>query len=380
MLINYLKRLTCTISSKCKIEIFNRSKSIFSIVVILVLLVLSSGSAKGQDPNFSQFYYNLLYYNPSYAGLQSGLNVRMNYRKAWPKMDQGYSSYNLSIESEEASLYGGIGLMAFSGNDASIMSHSGFNLSYAYRLVIVPRQFVVQMGMSAGVMQKKIDWNSLTFSDQIDPIYGDIYQTAFSYPEGDKVIYPDFGTGIVGRFNIGNTFQRTPLFTGTVGVAFHHVTQPVESFMGFNSKLPMKTVVHADAIVPLNRRGKNDVKIAPAVIFEKQDHFQTFTAGFNALKSPLYVGLWWRNQSFLLNGGNMESLIVMVGLNTTFSNNTGLKIGYSYDMTLSGLRSATAGSHEISLCIEFDDTRIFNPRQRSMKYRAKSNNVCFEHF
>ena len=61
--------------------------------------------------------------------------------------------------------------------------------------------------------------------------------------------------------------------------------------------------------------------------------------GLYAKKDVIVGGLWYR--------GN-DSFIVLLGIEAGAA-----KIGYSYDVTVSKLTNATAGSHEISLGYTF---------------------------
>lgn len=58
------------------------------------------------------------------------------------------------------------------------------------------------------------------------------------------------------------------------------------------------------------------------------------------MKGPFVAGLWYRNS---------DAVIAVVGIQ-----NNNFKFGYSYDVTISKLAGNTAGSHEISLQIQFE--------------------------
>ena len=47
---------------------------------------------------------------------------------------------------------------------------------YSYQLNVT-REFSIRFGMQGTYVQKKVDWDKLTFGDMIDPRYGFIYQT-----------------------------------------------------------------------------------------------------------------------------------------------------------------------------------------------------------
>jgi hypothetical protein len=63
------------------------------------------------------------------------------------------------------------------------------------------------------------------------------------------------------------------------------------------------------------------------------------------------LGGWYRGlpiKPYKKGMSNNESIVVLTGFRYK-----GLNIGYSYDLTISQLASATGGSHEISLAYDF---------------------------
>jgi len=82
--------------------------------------------------------------------------------------------------------------------------------------------------------------------------------------------------------------------------------------------------------------------------------------------SRFFSGLWYRH-----TGSNADAAIILAGFREGV-----LRLGYSYDLTLSRLANANpGGTHEISLAINFDDSKEIQRRRRSSKY-----NDCFKMF
>jgi len=73
-------------------------------------------------------------------------------------------------------------------------------------------------------------------------------------------------------------------------------------------------------------------------------------------KGPLVGGLWYRNAY-----RNPDSFIGLIGFQHGI-----FKFGYSYDITISRLSNATAGSHEISCGFQFAC------KKPKIKYRLES--------
>jgi hypothetical protein len=74
-------------------------------------------------------------------------------------------------------------------------------------------------------------------------------------------------------------------------------------------------------------------------LYQLQRDFQQFNIGVYIAKPPLVGGLWYRNQ---------DSFIALIGLQQGI-----FKFGYSYDITVSKLANSSAGSHEVSMGIQF---------------------------
>lgn len=296
---------------------------------ILILLLISAPQwLLAQDPQFSQFYANPIYLNPAFAGSQRCPRLSLNYRNQWPALSGNFISYTASYD-QHVDPIGGLGLIVLNdkAGEATLTTTSVSGI-YSYQLNVT-REFSIRAGFQATYFQKKVDWDKLTFGDMIDPRYGFVYQTQEIRPNQNRSFW-DFSTGLLAYSN--------RLYGG---VAVHHLTEPQEFYIkeAPGSELPMKITLHAGAIIPLGGSRDNSVYISPNVLYQKQRDFNQFNVGFYAAKAPLIGGIWYRGQ---------DSFIALVGLQQGI-----FKFGYSYDVTVSKLYNASAGSHELSLGLLF---------------------------
>ncbi len=148
----------------------------------------------------------------------------------------------------------------------------------------------------------------------------------------------------------------------TFGVGLHHLTKPKDAFINDNSRLPMKLVVHGNLNILINH-----LIYAPGFIFEHQNQFQTFTIGASIVNKPFTFGLWYRNRSAKTSLTQFDSFIVSTGILVPMKKASDLRITYSYDMTISRLKTASYGSSEISLIFDFDNRMLFKGIQRKNK-------------
>ncbi|MBP6312981.1 MAG: type IX secretion system membrane protein PorP/SprF [Flavobacteriales bacterium] len=303
-------------------------------VLGLVLGVFASFTAIAQDPQFTQFYANPLYLNPAFAGTARCPRVTMNYRNQWPALTGTFVTTSASYDQHVDGLMGGLGFLVTNDQAGKgTLNTTTVSGIYSYQQAI-SRKFSLKVGFQATYFQKSLDWSKLTFGDQIDPRRGFIYNTN-DVPRGGTVGNADFSAGVLGY---------TDIFF--VGVAVNHLTEPNESLIVGTSKLPMKITGHAGAAIPLGTRGKYGdarTKISPNVLFQQQAAFRQLNIGLYVDHGPITAGVWYRTR---------DSFIALVGFHTEK-----FKFGYSYDVTTSKLTTATAGSHEISLQLQFNCKR-----------------------
>lgn len=302
-----------------------------SVALGLALSLLGVLSAFAQDPQFTQFYANPLYLNPAFAGTARCPRVALNYRNQWPALSGTFVTTSASYDQDVRGIMGGLGLLVTSDQAGKgTLNTTTVSGIYSYTQA-VSRKFSLKAGFQATYFQKSLDWNKLTFGDQIDPRRGFIYATN-DVPRGGSVGNADFSAGILGY---------TDVFF--VGFAAHHLTEPNESLIVGTSKMPMKLTAHAGAAIPLGMRGKYGeakTKLSPNILYQQQAAFRQLNLGMYVDHGPIMAGIWYRSA---------DAFIALIGFHTDH-----LKFGYSYDVTTSKLTTATAGSHEVSVTLNFD--------------------------
>jgi type IX secretion system PorP/SprF family membrane protein len=299
-------------------------KKIYTIVM-LSLSMLTYKNVKAQDPEFTQFYANPLYLNPALAGSNLCPRVCLNYRNEWPGISGTYVTTSASFDRYVYQIKGGVGLLVTSDRAGQgTLNTTNISGIYAYQWRPT-RNISVNVGFKATYGQKALDWSKLTFGDQIDDRRGFIYNTNEIQGKSQKS-FVDFSAGFV---------AFTKQFY--VGFAADHLTQPDEGLIG-TSTLPMKFTGHAGIVIPIGDKS-NETSISPNILYQQQQDFRQLNLGLYVTKGALVGGLWYRNG---------DSFIVLVGVQHGI-----FKVGYSYDVTISKLTNATAGSHEISIGMNF---------------------------
>jgi len=176
----------------------------------------------------------------------------------------------------------------------------------------------------------------------IDPRRGFVYPTN-DLSRGGTSSGVDFSAGVIGY---------TDKFF--FGFATHHLNEPNESLMNsVDVPLPMRYTAHLGAVMPLEMNGgryaKNKDFISPNIIFTQQGTFQQLNMGLYIKKSSLTGGIWYRNK---------DAFIITLGLESEY-----IKVGYSYDITISKLSLGSGGSHEVSMGFNF----ACKPKKKSFR-------------
>lgn len=308
-------------------------------LLTIAFVVLGLSSVYGQDPHFTQFYANPLYLNPAFAGVKQCPKVNVNYRNQYPSLGV-YQTYSASFDQYVDKLNGGLGVLIMQDEAANgALALTEASLVYSYHLTVT-RDFSVLFGAQGTFRQRALDWNSLTFPDQIDPFYGFVKPTNEIAPDNTTNSHLDLTFGMLG-------------FTENfyMGVTASHVTEPNEAFLS-NNKLPMKLSAQMGATIPIGRKrlyNSLDNLLIPHVVFQSQGGANQLTGGVSFNRGPLTGGMAYR-QALGAISSNPDALVFILGV---APNDVPWTFGYSYDYTISPLKNTLGGAHEISMSYQF---------------------------
>jgi type IX secretion system PorP/SprF family membrane protein len=354
---------------------------IFFISLFLLLFTfLATKNTQAQDPAFTQFFYNPMYYNPALAGTSDGMVIRTNYRNFWRKMDQGFNTIDLTIDSEEPFVSGGLGIIALSGIEGNgVIKAQTLGLAYSYNLLVIPRRMEIQMGLQGAYVYKSLKTSNLIFSDQLDAIYGVTGSTQYGSSGIEQVHYPDFSTGFNIRSNLGQFRGGRAMTTFNTGFAMHHITQPNESFTGLEARVPIKYVIYTAGIIRIQDIFLKNFYFMPGLIYEQQGQFKTMMIGTNVRYNPVIFGLWFRNTGLNFDENNIKALSINAGIELGDFTNLGLRINYSYDINVSRYHNLLGDAHEISISMVLPEYG-FLPNKTLLSRKARQNRACYNKF
>lgn len=305
--------------------------------LVLFLLITVTGYSQ-QDVQFTQFVQNKMLYNPGYTGNRGSICLDLLHRSQWVGLDNAPTTQNFNADIPFSFLHGGIGLV-ITNDQIGFFQNISVGLSYAYQ---------TQVGAGKLGIGFMVDFKNkaLTSGDWLAPD-GTSGQLDFAIAgNGSTALAPDLSFGayyetekvwfglsttrtIEGEFELGNQSGGSTLFRGKR----HYYLMA-----GYNWAIP-----------------NTNWELMPAIL-AKSDFAAPFAVDVNV--NAMYNKRIWGGVSYR----TQDALALQAGYYILPS----LKLGYSYDLTLSEISTTSGGSHELMLGYCF---KIERPEKIPGSYR-----------
>jgi type IX secretion system PorP/SprF family membrane protein len=306
-------------------------KNIFKLAFILVVATFNANAQ--QDPMVTQYMFNGLYLNPAYAGSHDYWSSTLSYRTQWVGADfEGAPQTAIvAVDGPINSKNMGLGVIVYH-DQIGVTKTNTVMANYAYQIKLNQKSKLA-FGINAGVSQHSARLTDVLIWDEQDQVYANNLTKTIprvglgAYYYSDRH-YVGFSVPTLLAYEDGNAFsmdlskasflRRHYLLTG--GVVFN---------VSENVKLKPSVLLKYVPSAPL----EGDVN---------------FSAVFN---DAFWVGATYRTND-------------AVSLLFEYQSNKFFRIGYAYDITISGLRGYQNGSHEIMIGVDFgkDLVKVKTPR------------------
>ncbi len=290
------------------------------IYTLLLVLISGTFAHAQQDAMFSHYMFNGLFVNPAYAGSKEFVNTTLIARKQWTGFEGSPSTQIASLHAPLNDRRVGLGAV-ISNDKIGITNQTEFYGSYAYHIPMQTGK--LSLGLSAGFSYFKSKFSDLTVWDSDDPVY-----------ETNSLsnILPNFGGGVYyysRKFYAGLSVPK--ILSYDPDQSFHAEVERVHK---------MSRHYYFTSGVILTNGG--ELKFRPSFLVKYVTNAPLqYDINLNVLISDI---IWF--------GGSYRSGDAAV-LILEYQVNKKLRVGYSYDFTLSEIRRHSTGSHEIILGYDF---------------------------
>ncbi|MFO7933779.1 MAG: PorP/SprF family type IX secretion system membrane protein [Bacteroidales bacterium] len=301
----------------------------------IVLLV------NGQDPQFTQFYANPLYLAPSFAGATQMDRVSAVYRNQWPELPGTFVTYSFSYDHFFENFNSGVGVLLLSDvAGTGDLSLTNVGVQYSYDITI-SKTFHLRPGIHFNYTQQGIDYYKLTWNDELTT--GGTTGGTIEQPGEDRKSDVDFAASLLGY---------TDRIWG--GFSVDHMLRPDYGLYYNEARWPLKITLFGGAQIVKRGRLLNpiDETLSLAFQFRHQWVYNQLDMGLYWYKAPLMMGFWYRGIPVISDDPRGDAIAFLIGYKMDQ-----LRVGYSYDFTVSNLVSSTGGAHEVSITYEFKTTR-----------------------
>ena len=147
-----------------------------------------------------------------------------------------------------------------------------------------------------------------------------------------------------------------------LGTSVQHLNEPNQSLQDGESRIPRKFGLHGGyrwkTRTRVIKRGRQNTVLA--FNYRSQEKYDQLDIGGYYEKEPIYAGLWYRGipvfKSYEQGYQNNDALAIVIGVV-----HDGMRIGYSYDLTISRLADTSGGAHELSVVYEWRNTKKRTP-------------------
>ncbi len=289
-------------------------------IAIVALSAFTSVQAQ-QDPQYTQYMYNMSVMNPAYAGSKEGLSGGLLYRNQWVGIEGAPTTGTFFLHSPVGKNVG-LGLSVISDKIGPV-EENNFYADFSYTLNL-GGEHRLAFGLKAGATMHKIDFNS---------IYPTLPQQSPSDPfsgANPSSTFLNIGSGVF-------------YYTDKYYLAFSVPNMLKSKYLDFDGRQYGTDVLHyfltGGYVFDLNP----NLKFKPFAMIKTSTKAPTsFDVSTNfLLYDKLELGATYRLQD------SFGALI-------NFAVTPGLRIGYAYDHIISDLNVTAQASHEVMLLFDLN--------------------------
>lgn len=290
------------------------------LTVIILALTLHLTCKAQQFPLLSQYMFNGLVLNPAYAGSKPFTSASIDIRKQWAGFEGSPTTQAATIHGLTDSKKVGLGFM-ISNDKVGIQNQTDVFGSYAFH--ISQRRYKFSLGLQAGFSYLRSQISDLKYWQNGDPVYAlnTLSNVQPNVGFGAYLYSEMYYAGISAPYLL----SYDPLQGGSFELEqSHHVARHIFFTSGY--------------VISVTEQ----IKLKPSVLAK---YIYASPTQFDLNLNVLLNNIIWVGASYRTNDA-----IVAIG---EYQLTKKLRIGYSFDFTLSEIQKHSAGSHEFMIGYDF---------------------------
>ena len=303
--------------------------------LFFLLILMSSEALAQQDPQFSQYMFNVVEYNAGYLGSKNAICAIGQYRQQWvgfQDMDGNKvapESYTISVNAPVRMLHGGVGL-TITSDKLGFEQNIQVKLGYAYQATLSTGQLGI--GVMASLTDHRMDFSKLTPVDD-DPLISQLAEeSAMIFDVNLGAYYQIPGLLYVGLSSTRLLESTSKALSETESGTLKFINKRHYYFTaGYEYSIPGNSAFEIDPYI-LVKSDLASTQIDITAIVKYNEKF--------------WGGVTYRFQ---------DAVVVIIGMEYK-----DFYIGYSYDVTTSAMGGSSSGSHEIlaGYCFKFEVEKL----------------------
>ena len=306
-------------------------KKKYIITIILGLLIVFQEASAQQDPQYTQYMYNLNVINPAYVGSKESLSITALYRNQWAGIADNPQTFTFSAHSPFGDKVG-LGISAIK-DQLGPVTESNIYADFSYTIDL-GQALKLAFGIKAGATFHNVGLTDLIYQDPNDPAFSENINNTYPHVGAGFFLYSD---NFYFSLSVPNFLQSVHLDETLAGEAIKYGNETSHLF------------ATAGYVFQL---GEN-VKLKPSgMVIAALDSPVSFDTNLNAL----FYEKFELGASYRLD----DSYSALVG----FQINPNIRIGYAYDHIVSDIKAIAGSSHEIILTwdVYFNKRALRSPR------------------
>ncbi len=299
-------------------------KRFLMILLSSIAIFMQSEIHAQTEPMYSQYMFNMLNVNPAYAGSRGTTTASALFRKQWIDMPGAPQTTVISIDGATREGRIGWGLQLLD-DKLGVERTTGLMASYAFRIPVSDNG-VLSLGLRGGLLNYRANFTEVNTFSPNDPTFN----------QNVNGLLPAAGAGIhytTDRFYLGLSI---PSLLETKLNAQKQADVQSGKLKNLHFFYTMGMVMDLS----------DQVKLKPSMLVKKVNGAP--------VQFDLNANVWLMDK--LAFGASYRTKDAIVGL-VEWQINEQLRFGYSYDHTISNLKSFTQATHEMMLRFEIGSSR-----------------------